>query len=287
MLALVGAQAHSIDSLKELAVKTTAGGAPVRVGDVAAVEPGVLPVYTAVRADNRPAVLLNIARQPSSNTVTVADEVAAEVAQTAYQAAGGGRDRAILRPVGDRAREHQERARCDPDRACAGMFDPVSFPWRLAFFTDRGAGDSGDGGGDGACAVVDRRELQPDDAGWAGRGDRAGDRRCDCGGGEHCLAPRRGGSTCMERGAEGAAGDHASADRIDHYAGGCFSTADRGDGSYGQLLSRACHYDGGCAAYFAGARGQLYASLSLLLLGERKGEAAHGDAHHGAGCWAA
>ena len=81
MLALVGAQAHSIDSLKELAVKTTAGGAPVRVGDVAAVETGVLPVYTAVRADNRPAVLLNIARQPSSNTVTVADEVAAEVAQ--------------------------------------------------------------------------------------------------------------------------------------------------------------------------------------------------------------
>ncbi len=81
VLALVGAQAHDADSLQQLAVKTTAGGAPVRVGDVAAVESGTLPVYTAVRANNQPAVLLNIARQPSSNTVSVADGVAAEVAQ--------------------------------------------------------------------------------------------------------------------------------------------------------------------------------------------------------------
>ena len=81
ILALVGAQAHDIDSLKQLAVKTTAGGAPVRVGDVAAVEPGTMPVYTAVRANNQPAVLLNIARQPSSNNVSVADGVAAEVAR--------------------------------------------------------------------------------------------------------------------------------------------------------------------------------------------------------------
>ena len=81
VLALVGAQAHDLDSLKQLAVKTTSNGAPVRVGDVAAVEPGVMPVYTAVRANNQPAVLLNLARQPSSNTVAVADQVAAEVAR--------------------------------------------------------------------------------------------------------------------------------------------------------------------------------------------------------------
>ena len=81
ILALVGAQAHDIESLKQLAVKTTAAGAPVRVGDLAAVEPGVMPVYTAVRANNQPAVLFNIARQPSSNTVAVADAVAAQVAQ--------------------------------------------------------------------------------------------------------------------------------------------------------------------------------------------------------------
>lgn len=79
VLALVGAQAHDAETLKQLAVKTTANGAPVRVGDVAAVVPATMPVYTAVRANGRPAVLLNIARQPNSNTVAVADGVAAEV----------------------------------------------------------------------------------------------------------------------------------------------------------------------------------------------------------------
>ncbi len=81
VLALVGAQAHDIDGLKQLTVKTTAGGAPVRIGDIATVVPATMPVYTAVRADGRPAVLLNITRQPNSNTVAVADGVEAQVAQ--------------------------------------------------------------------------------------------------------------------------------------------------------------------------------------------------------------
>ena len=80
VLALVGAQAHDADSLKELAVKTTMNGAPVHVGDVASVVPATKPVYTVVRANGEPAVLLNIARQPSSNTVGVADAVATQIA---------------------------------------------------------------------------------------------------------------------------------------------------------------------------------------------------------------
>ena len=80
VLALVGAQAHDIDGLKQLTVKTTAGGAPVRIGDIANVTPATMPVYTAVRADGQPAVLMNITRQPSSNTVAVADDVDAAVA---------------------------------------------------------------------------------------------------------------------------------------------------------------------------------------------------------------
>ena len=81
VLALVGAQAHDVDGIRQLTVKTTSGGAPVRVGDVAVVEPGTMPRYTAVTANGKPAVLLNIARQPSSNTVAVADAVAAQIAQ--------------------------------------------------------------------------------------------------------------------------------------------------------------------------------------------------------------
>ena len=81
VLALVGAQAHDVDGLKQLTVKTSAGGAAVRIGDLADVVPGTMPVYTAVRANGRPAVLLNVTRQPSSNTAAVANAVAAQVEQ--------------------------------------------------------------------------------------------------------------------------------------------------------------------------------------------------------------
>lgn len=81
VLALVGSQAHNLESLRQLTVKTTTGGAPVRVADLAEVERAAQPVYTYVSANGKPAVLLNIARQPSSNTVKVANGVDAEVAR--------------------------------------------------------------------------------------------------------------------------------------------------------------------------------------------------------------
>ncbi len=81
ILGLVGAQVHDAEGLRQLVVKTTAAGAPVRVADVATVEPSTLPVYTTVTANGKNAVLLNIARQPSSNTVAVADAVSAEITQ--------------------------------------------------------------------------------------------------------------------------------------------------------------------------------------------------------------
>ena len=81
VLALVGGQVHDIDGLRNLVVKTTANGAAVRVGDVAQVEASTEPVYTTVKADDRDAVLLNITRQASGNTVAVANGVAAELEQ--------------------------------------------------------------------------------------------------------------------------------------------------------------------------------------------------------------
>ena len=81
ILGLVGAQAHDADQLGRLVVKTTAAGVAVRVADVATVQNGVLPVYTAVTANDSAAVLLNVARQPSSNTVAVADGIAEKVQQ--------------------------------------------------------------------------------------------------------------------------------------------------------------------------------------------------------------
>ncbi|MGA8042160.1 MAG: efflux RND transporter permease subunit [Terracidiphilus sp.] len=81
ILGLVGAQVHDADQLRQLVVKTAATGAPVRVADVATVENATMPVYTTVTANGKQAVLITIARQPSSNTVAVADAVSAEVAQ--------------------------------------------------------------------------------------------------------------------------------------------------------------------------------------------------------------
>ena len=91
ILGLVGAQVHDVDQLRQLVVKTTAAGAPVRVADVATVDKATMPVYTTVTANGKQAVLLTIARQPSSNTVAVADAVSAEVTQLRHKLPPGVR----------------------------------------------------------------------------------------------------------------------------------------------------------------------------------------------------
>ena len=81
VLGLVGSQVHDIQQLAQIVVKTTAGGVPIRLADLAEVAPATMPVFTVVRANGQPAVLMNIARQPSGNTVAVANEVAAKIAE--------------------------------------------------------------------------------------------------------------------------------------------------------------------------------------------------------------
>jgi len=81
VLALVSAQVRTPQQIADIVIKNTPAGVPVRVGDVATVAPGVKPVYTIVTANGKPAVLLNINRQPDSNTLRVADEVHAQVEQ--------------------------------------------------------------------------------------------------------------------------------------------------------------------------------------------------------------
>ncbi len=79
VLGLVSGQARNADDLANTVIKNTPAGLPVRIGDVATVQQSVKPLYTIVRANGKPAVLLNINRQPDSNTVAVANEVHAEV----------------------------------------------------------------------------------------------------------------------------------------------------------------------------------------------------------------
>ncbi len=79
VLSLVSGQARTPAEISAIVVKTTPAGLPVRIGDIAAVQESVKPVYTIVTANAKPAVLLNINRQPDGNTVLAANLVHAEI----------------------------------------------------------------------------------------------------------------------------------------------------------------------------------------------------------------
>ena len=97
-LTLVSGQAHDPAEIANIVVRTTPAGVPVRIGDIATVHPSVMPVYTIVTANGKPAVLLNIFRQPDSNTVAVADAADAGTGADSQDAAGGreGRRRSTI-----------------------------------------------------------------------------------------------------------------------------------------------------------------------------------------------
>ena len=79
VLGLVSGQARTPEQIGQIVVKTSTGGIPVRLGDIAKIAPSVAPVYTIVTANGKPAVLLSVHRQPDSNTLDVADEVHAQI----------------------------------------------------------------------------------------------------------------------------------------------------------------------------------------------------------------
>src|SRR6267154_4317255 len=75
VLGLISGQVRSPDQIGQIVVKTSTGGVPVRIGDIAKVAASDAPTYTIVTANGKPAVLLNVNRQPESNTLDVANEV--------------------------------------------------------------------------------------------------------------------------------------------------------------------------------------------------------------------
>lgn len=81
VLGLISGQVKNAEEIAATVIKSTPAGVPVKIGDVATVGPGVKPVYTIVTANGKPAVLINITRQPDSNTLQVADEIHADIEQ--------------------------------------------------------------------------------------------------------------------------------------------------------------------------------------------------------------
>ncbi len=78
-LGLLTAQVQNPDQIANIVIKVT-NDVPVRIGDIGSVAPSSAPNYTVVTANGKPAVLISIDRQPSSNTVEVANEVTNEIA---------------------------------------------------------------------------------------------------------------------------------------------------------------------------------------------------------------
>ena len=78
-LALVSGQATSPDELNSIVVSNS-NGANILISDIGTVREGTEPNYTVVTADGQEAVLVNVLRQPDANTVSVTDDVKAELA---------------------------------------------------------------------------------------------------------------------------------------------------------------------------------------------------------------
>ncbi len=81
VLGLISGQVRTPEQIGQIVVKSSPMGIPIRLGDIAKIAPSVAPVYTMVTANGKPAVLLNVDRQPESNTLDVANEVHALIQQ--------------------------------------------------------------------------------------------------------------------------------------------------------------------------------------------------------------
>jgi CzcA family heavy metal efflux pump len=83
VLGLISGQVRTPNQIGQIVVKTSAAGVPIRLGDIASIAPSVAPTYTIVTANGKPAVLVNVDRQPESNTLQVANEVHALISDLA------------------------------------------------------------------------------------------------------------------------------------------------------------------------------------------------------------
>lgn len=79
VLGLVSGQVRTPEQIGQIVVKTSPSQVPIRLGDIARISSSVAPVYTIVTANGKPAVLLNVKRQPYGNTLDVANEVHAQI----------------------------------------------------------------------------------------------------------------------------------------------------------------------------------------------------------------
>ena len=116
-LGLVTAQAHSPEDVGQIVIKHV-NNIPIHVQDVGDVVSAAEPVYTAVSANGKPALLLSVNRQPDSNTVQVANEVHAEMTAMKSSLPAG----VDVRPFYDQSDIVQESISSVRDAIIIGLF---------------------------------------------------------------------------------------------------------------------------------------------------------------------
>ena len=217
VLSLVSGQARSLDDISDIVVKTTALGAPIKVGDIAAVSKSIKPVYVGVTANAKTAVLMNVFRQPDSNTVTVAQQIHAEIDTIRKELPKG----VELQPFYDQSDLVNDSIASVRDAVVIGIV--LASLIMVLFLRDWGTSLVAGMVIPATLAITFivlrllGRELQPDDARRPRRRGRPGHRRCDRRGREHRAAPRR--RTGSRRGdPQRDRGDSRAADRIDDHA---------------------------------------------------------------------
>src|SRR4051812_48707240 len=116
-LGLVDAQVHSVEDIGNIVIKHV-NNVPVRVRDIGGVAAATEPVYTAVSANGKPALLLSVNRQPDSNTVQVADDVHREMAAIQQTLPAG----VEMRPFYDQSNIVNESIASVRDAIVIGLF---------------------------------------------------------------------------------------------------------------------------------------------------------------------
>lgn len=117
VLGLVSGQAKNPAEIGNIVVKTTNSGAPVAIRSIATVSASVKPVYTMVTASGKPAVLLNIYRQPDSNTVAVASAVHTKIDELRKSLPAG----VVLQPFYDQSEIVNDSIRSVRDAILIGL----------------------------------------------------------------------------------------------------------------------------------------------------------------------
>lgn len=79
-LTTVDGLVRSRQEIEDIVVEVVKG-TPVRIRDLATVEPGAKPIYNVVTANGKPAVLVNVMQQPDGNSVQIADAVNREIVE--------------------------------------------------------------------------------------------------------------------------------------------------------------------------------------------------------------